>query len=45
MLSIKIKKMVYELLPGSTAEERNGLRMVWEEKYKPVCNKELNEIH
>lgn len=45
MFSIKTKVLVYELMPSSSKEERLVRKNEWELKYKPVCNKELNEIH
>ncbi|WP_217602608.1 hypothetical protein [Chitinophaga sp. GbtcB8] len=45
MLSIKIKELVYTLLPDSSPEERSSVKKEWEEKYKPNCNKQLNEVH
>ena len=45
MTSIKIKTLVYVTVPGLSAEERLKRKEEWEEKYKPKCNEELNEIH
>ncbi|MBD0259619.1 MAG: hypothetical protein ICV83_28195 [Cytophagales bacterium] len=45
MLSIKTKVLLYEVLPGSTGEERQAKKREWEATYKPVCTKELNEVH
>jgi hypothetical protein len=45
MLSIKIKALIYELLPDSSGEERANKREEWVKKHKPTCNEALNEIH
>lgn len=45
MLSIKTKQLVYELLPDARQEERINIRNNWQEKFKPECNEQLNEIH
>lgn len=45
MLSIKIKELVYQLMPEASVEERAAAKEQWEKKYKPACNKELNQIH
>ncbi len=45
ILSIKIKELVYQLLPGSKKEDRLLKKTEWSDKYQPKCNEELNEIH
>jgi len=40
MLSIKIKVLIYELIPSSTHEERLVIKKEWENRYKRDCNKE-----
>lgn len=45
MLSIKIKELVFQLMPGSSEGERAAAKEKWEKQYKPECNKELNEVH
>lgn len=45
MLSIKTKQLVYELLPDTRQEERINIKNTWQEKFKPECNEQLNEIH
>lgn len=45
MLSIKIKELVFQLMPEATKEERIKLQNEWTEKYKPDCNKELNQTY
>jgi hypothetical protein len=45
MLSIKIKELVFELLTDASVEEREKKKNEWEEKFRPMCTPELNEIH
>lgn len=45
ILSIKIKELVYSLMPDSSQEDRLIAKKEWETKYKPDCNKLMNEIH
>lgn len=45
MLSIKIKELVFKLMPEASEEERAVAKENWEKQFKPECNKELNEIH
>jgi hypothetical protein len=45
MQSIKIKELVYELLPGASDEERKQKKEEWERVFKPSCTEVLNEVH
>jgi hypothetical protein len=45
MQSIKLKMLVFELLPDSTPETRLDVVQQWEQEYNPACNAELNQIH
>lgn len=45
MQSIKIKELVYQLMPGAGKGDRLLRKELWEEQYRPNCNEELNEIH
>ena len=39
MQSTKTKILIYELMPGSTKEERMAKETKWVEKFNPECNK------
>jgi len=44
MQSIKIKMLVYQLLPEYSPEEADRKLQEWESQYKPECNDKLNEV-
>jgi len=44
MQSIKIKMLVYQLLPGISEEGAAQKLQEWENIYKPECNDTLNEV-
>lgn len=43
--SIKIKELVYQLLPEASEEERTEMKTDWEQRFQPDCNEVLNEVH
>ena len=45
MQSIKIKELIYQLMPDSTDYERVCKKKQWEDKYRPECTEALNKIH
>lgn len=45
MTSIKIKVLIYMLLPAGTKVERMEIKEEWKTKFDPKCNRELNKIH
>lgn len=45
MQSIKIKELVYEILPDASAAVLEEKRNKWVEKFRPSCNEVLNKVY
>jgi hypothetical protein len=45
MQSIKIKMLVFQLMPGSTENERQAIKQQWDNKMTPQCTDELNRVY
>lgn len=45
MQSIKTKILLFELMEGSSVQERIAKKQAWERTFKPQCNEELNKVH
>ncbi|MBD0259181.1 MAG: hypothetical protein ICV83_25965 [Cytophagales bacterium] len=45
MLSIKLKQVVYALLPDASAEERTQKKEEWQKRYDPQCDKDMNAVY
>lgn len=45
MQSIKIKELVYELLPGASSEQLAQKKTEWSAQFKPACNETLNKVY
>jgi len=45
MQSIKIKSLRYSLVLDTNRQDILKIKKVWEENYKPECNKQLNKVH
>lgn len=45
MRSIKIKELVYEILPDATPELLAQKKEAWTAKLNPACNEELNKVY
>ena len=45
MHSIKIKEMIYYLMPETSEKERKQVLKDWENKLQPACTEELNKVY
>lgn len=45
MQSIKVKMLVYQVMPGSTENERQQIKQQWENELQPQCTDELNQVY